>query len=203
VTDASELKQLIDNTANEYGRLDCLINNAGSHPDHRPIDDFSVQEFRGLLRLNLVAYFAGSKFALPHLRKSRGCIINMGSLVGKIGQEWASTYVATKAAISGLTKALAIDEARHGVRINTVMPGNIVSPVVAHRPQKIRDYVAKWQWAGREGTPEEVGNVCLYLASNAASFVNGAEVNVSGGADIGYGIKEFNPFSTAMMETDD
>ena len=115
-----------------YGRLDCLINNAGWHPDHRPIDDFSVEEFEALLRLNLVSYFAACKYALPHLRQARGSIINMSSLVGVLGQERAATYVSTKAAIIGLTKALAIDEAQNGVRVNAVLPGTIATPLLDH-----------------------------------------------------------------------
>ena len=83
----------------------------------RPIDDFTVEEFRELLDLNLVSIFAACKLALPHLRRTKGNIINMSSLVGTMGQIHATTYVATKGAITAFTKALAIDEAEHGVRV--------------------------------------------------------------------------------------
>src|SRR6185437_3684884 len=111
VSKKDEIKDLIDKTVEKYGPVDCLINNAGWHPPHKAIDDFSIEEFRDLLDLNLVSIFAACKFALPHLRKTKGNIINMSSLVGSIGQHHATTYVATKGAITALTKALAIDEA--------------------------------------------------------------------------------------------
>ena len=125
-----DFRTLIENTVARHGRLDVLINNAGWHPPHKPIDDFSIQEFEDLLRLNLVSYFAGCKFALPYLRQTRGCIINISSLVGSFGQEWATTYVATKGGITALTKALAVDEARNGVRVNAILPGTIETPLV-------------------------------------------------------------------------
>src|ERR1051326_3738154 len=82
VTQLDDLQDLITQTATQYGRIDCLINNAGWHPPHKPIDEFSIQEFRSLLELNLVSLFAACKFALPYLRQTKGNIINLGSLVG-------------------------------------------------------------------------------------------------------------------------
>jgi NAD(P)-dependent dehydrogenase (short-subunit alcohol dehydrogenase family) len=98
VTQPQELQGLMDWSVARYGRLDCLINNAGWHPPHKPIDDFSIEEFRELLELNLVAVFAGCKFARPHLRRSRGSLINISSLLARLGQEHATTYCATKGA---------------------------------------------------------------------------------------------------------
>jgi NAD(P)-dependent dehydrogenase (short-subunit alcohol dehydrogenase family) len=195
VSKPGEIKELIDKTVQLYGRLDCLINNAGWHPDHRTIDDFSIEDFENLLRLNLVSYFVGCKYALPYLRKTHGNIINMGSLVGEMGQEWATTYVSTKGGITALTKALAVDEARNGVRVNVVLPGNIITPLAetfidSHEdPQKIRDFIDSWQWNARRGTIEEVGYSCLFLASDGADFITGIELIISGGAELAYGIK--------------
>ena len=190
VTRQDKIKKLIKKTVAMHGQLDCLINNAGMHPDHASIDGFSVEEFEGLLRLNLVSYFAACKFALPHLRKTRGSIINMGSLVGTLGQEGASTYVATKAGISGLTRALAIDEAKHGVRVNCVLPGNINSPAALALPKDLYNEAAHWSLLGRWGEPEEVGYACLFLASDKAEFITGIDLIISGGAEIGYGSKQ-------------
>src|SRR5438552_597099 len=103
VTRTEDIRNLIDTSIAHYGRLDCLINNAGWHPPHKPIDDFSVQEFRDLLELNLVSIFTASKFALPYLRQTKGNIINMSRLVASIGQRYAKTYVATKDAITAFT----------------------------------------------------------------------------------------------------
>src|SRR5262249_9908738 len=129
VSRVEDLRRLVDTTVARYGRLDCLINNAGWHPPHKPIDEFSVEDFRALLDLNLVSVFAACKFALPHLRKVKGNIINMSSLVGIMGQIHATTYVATKGAVTAFTKALAIDEAAHDVRVNAVSPGNVWTPL--------------------------------------------------------------------------
>ena len=196
VTKSDQIRQLIEKTLQMHGRLDCLINNAGRHPDHHPIDDFSVEEFEELLKLNLVSCFAAAKFALPHLRRTKGSIINMGSLVGTIGQQEATTYVATKAAISGLTKALAIDEAKHGVRVNAVLPGNINSPAALALPKDLYEEAAGWSWQNRWGEIEEVGHACLFLASDEARFITGIDLVISGGAELGYGSKKPLPRRT-------
>ncbi len=195
VRKTDDLRRVIDNAAQKYGRLDCLINNAGWHPPHQPIDEFSIQDFNDQLQLNLVAVFAGCKFALPHLRKTRGSVVNISSLVAVMGQEWASTYCATKGAVSALTRALAIDEARHGVRVNAVLPGNVITHmrttgVAASRdPEGLHKWIESVQWLGRSATIEEAGKTCFFLASDAASFITGVDLILSGGAELGYGPK--------------
>lgn len=92
VRQPAQVERVIERTAARFGRLDCLINNAGQHPPHQPIDDFSVEEFEELLQLNLVSIFAACKYALPHLRKTRGSIINLGSIVGAMGQ-WQADHL--------------------------------------------------------------------------------------------------------------
>ncbi|MCL4488850.1 MAG: SDR family oxidoreductase [Chloroflexi bacterium] len=195
VSNPDDIRRVVDKTVELNGRLDCLINNAGQHPPHRPIDEFSIEDFSALLQLNLVSYFAACKFALPHLRKTRGSIINMGSIVGEFGQWNATTYCATKGGIQGLTKALAIEEAKHGVRVNAVLPGNIITQsridfeAKIKNRQEFHDAVESWQWMGRSGTSEETGYVCLFLASDAASYVTGIDLLVSGGMELGQGPK--------------
>jgi NAD(P)-dependent dehydrogenase (short-subunit alcohol dehydrogenase family) len=190
-----QIQSVVEATVSRHGRLDCLVNNAGWHPPSLPIDDFSIGDFKDLLQLNLVSCFAGCKFALPHLRKTRGSIINISSLVAILGQEYASTYSATKGAISSLTKALAIDEARHGVRVNAILPGCINTPLgrsflaLAKDPQAAEAYLQTIQCLGRVGTIDEAGQACLFLASDAASFITGVELILSGGAELGYGPK--------------
>ena len=194
VSKPEQIENLINKTIARYDRLDCLINNAGWHPPHKPIDDFSPQDFLDLLQLNLVSVFAACKYALPHLRKTRGNIINLSSLVGSMGQLYASTYVATKGAISALTKALAIDEAEHGVRVNSVSPGNVYTPLwqeaidAAPDPAQCRKDGEEAQPIGRMGTIEEVGKLCLFIASEA-TFTTGVDHVISGGAELGYGKK--------------
>ena len=194
VSKVDDLRTLIDETVGRFGRLDCLINNAGWHPGHKPIDDFSVQDFRNLLDLNLVSIFAACKFALPYLRKVKGNIINISSLVGAIGQLHATTYVATKGAITALTKALAVDEAAHDVRVNSVSPGNVYTPLwqeaidASPDPGATRAAGDGAQLLGRMGTIEEAGLLCLYLAADA-TFTTGVDHILSGGAELGYGRK--------------
>ena len=194
VSKVDEIQKLINTTIEKHQRLDCLINNAGWHPPHKPIDDFSVAEFHELLGLNLVSIFAACKFALPHLRKTKGNIINLSSLVGTMGQLYATIYVATKGAITAFTKALAIDEAKHDVRVNSVSPGNVYTPLwqeaidAAPDPKQCRDDGEAAQPLGRMGTIEEVGKLCLFIASEA-TFTTGVDHIISGGAELGYGRK--------------
>jgi len=194
VSQTEEIQNLIEITFARYGQLDCLINNAGWHPPHLSIDDFSVQEFRDLLDLNLVSIFAACKFALPYLRRSQGNIINLSSLVASMAQLHATTYVATKGAITAFSKALAIDEAEHNVRVNSVSPGNIYTPLwqqaidAADDPVGCRANGESAQLLGRMGTIEEVGKLCLFIAAEA-TFTTGVDHIISGGAELGYGRK--------------
>ena len=194
VSKVDDIRSVIDTAVERFGRIDCLINNAGWHPPHQPIDAFSVEDFRSLLDLNLVSYFAACKFALPHLRKVKGNIINMSSLVGAMGQVGATTYVATKGGITAFTKALAVDEAAHEVRVNSVSPGNIYTPLwqeaidQAPDPAQCRADGDAAQPLGRMGTIEEAGLLCLYLAADA-TFTTGVDHIISGGAELAYGRK--------------
>ena len=194
VTRHDQLHAFIQSAVDGNGRLDCLINNAGHHPPHRPIDDFSVDDFRAILELNLISLYVACKGALPWLRQSHGSIANIASLVATLGQRQATTYVATKGAVLSFTRALAIDEAVHGVRVNAISPGNIFTPLwqeaidAAPDPVQCRLDGERAQPVGRMGTPREVGLLCLYLAADA-TFTTGADHIISGGAELGYGIK--------------
>ena len=194
VSKVDDLRALVEGTVRRFGRIDCLINNAGWHPPHKPIDEFTVEEFRELLDLNLVSIFAACKLALPHLRRTQGNIINMSSLVGAMGQIHATTYVATKGAITAFTKALAIDEAAHDVRVNSVSPGNVYTPLwqeaidAAPDPARCRADGEAAQVLGRMGTIAEAGKLCLFLAAEA-TFTTGVDHILSGGAELGYGRK--------------
>ena len=194
VSRTEEVERLVDATVARFGRLDCLVNNAGWHPPHKPIDAFTPSEFRDLFELNVMSIFVACRRALPHLRTTRGNVINMSSLVGVMGQLHATTYVATKGAITSFTKALAVDEAAHGVRVNAVSPGNIYTPLwqeaidAGPDPSKCRADGEAAQLLGRMGTIEEAGRLCLFLAAEA-TFTTGVDHIISGGAELGYGKK--------------
>ncbi|XP_037544626.1 17-beta-hydroxysteroid dehydrogenase 14 [Nematolebias whitei] len=189
-----DIKRLIRVTVELYGHIDCLVNNAGWHPPHKPMDETTAEEFRDLLNLNLVSYFSASKFALPFLRQRQGSIVNVSSLVGSIGQKDAAPYVATKGAIISMTKAMAVDESRYGVRVNCISPGNVMTPLWEELAAQTPDAAAairtgeNSQLMGRMGTEAECGLAALYLAADA-TFCTGIDLLLSGGAELNYGFK--------------
>jgi len=192
VTDESAMRAMFDAAISHFGRLDCIVNNAGWHPPASTIDQTSVEDFEALLRLNLVSTFMGCKFATPHLRKTHGNIINMSSEVGLIGQAAAPSYVSTKAAQIGLTKALALDLAPEGIRVNAICPAGVMTPLMQdwantqYDPAAALQMVDSWHPIGRMATIEEIGEVCAFLASDEASFMTGQAICPDGGAPLGY-----------------
>lgn len=190
-----DMRQLFEQAIDRFGRIDCLVNNAGWHPPSMTIEDVSVEEFEQLLRLNLTSTFMGCKFAIPHLRKTRGSIINMSSAVAVMGQAAAPAYVSTKAGQIGLTKALALDLAPDGVRVNAVCPAGVMTPLMRdwadsqYNAEAALATVDRWHPLGRMATAEEIGEVCAFLASAEASFITGQEICPDGGASLGYAEK--------------
>lgn len=199
VRQSAQLERAVKQTVERFGRLDCLINNAAVHPPFKPLDDVEIHEMNDLLQINVISYLAASKYALPFLRKTHGSIVNIGSLTGVQGDHWSSLYATSKAAISGLTKALAIDEAANQVRVNSILPGNIVTQSRVDLTAKMQDgrafhdYVESMQWLGRSGTIYEIGYACLFLAGPQASYITGCELVVSGGSELGFGPKHPMP----------
>ncbi|MGB0991162.1 MAG: glucose 1-dehydrogenase [Akkermansiaceae bacterium] len=192
VKSESQIKGLIDQTIERFGKLDCIVNNAGWHPPAMTIEETSVEDYEDLLRMNLTSSYMGCKFAVPELVKTKGSIINMSSKVGEIGQGAAPAYVSTKAAQIGLTKALAIDLAPRGVRVNAVAPAGVLTPLMEewadsqYDPDAAMEMVDKWHQLGRMATIEEIGEVCAFLASPEASFITGQVICPDGGAALGY-----------------
>lgn len=192
VTREPDLKSLVETAVQRFGRLDCLINNAGWHPPAMTIDQTSLEDFEGLVRLNLTSTFLGCKLAVPHLRKSRGSLINMSSEVALIGQAAAPAYVATKAGQIGLTRALALDLAPEGIRVNAVCAAGVMTPLMQewantqYDPRAALKMVDSWHPLGRMATIEEIGEVCAFLASAEAAFVTGQAICPDGGAALGY-----------------
>jgi L-fucose dehydrogenase len=190
-----DMQQLFERSLDRFGRIDCLVNNAGWHPPAQSIEDVSVEEFEQLLRLNLTSTFMGCKFAIPHLRETRGSIINMSSAVALVGQSAAPAYVSTKAGQIGLTKALALDLAPDGVRVNAVCPAGVMTPLMQdwaeseYNAEAALAMVDRWHPLGRMATAEEIGEVCAFLASSEASFITGQEICPDGGASLGYAEK--------------
>ena len=200
VSKVEQIEAMVAAAIAAFGRIDCLINNAGWHPPPGKIDNFSVDEMQDLFQLNFISIFAACKCALPHLRQTGGNIINMSSWVGASGQAQAPTYAATKGAITAFSKALAIDEAscsvegRAPVRVNIVSPGNIWTPLWKSwsdseaDPDAAREAGDRVQVMGRKGTIVETGRLCLCIAADL-TFTTGIDHIQSGGAELGYGVK--------------
>ena len=187
-----QVRNAIEQTVAEFGRLDCIINNAGIHPPATSIDETSVESMEDLLQVNYISTFAGAKYAVPHLRRTRGTIINISSMTAVLGQDQSSAYSASKAAQVGLTKALAVELGREGIRVNAILPSNIDTPLMHEWAATLDDpdsalaRVAALQVFGRMGTPEEIGRVALFLATDDSSFVTGQALEVEGGASLDY-----------------
>jgi L-fucose dehydrogenase len=199
VSDFAALRRVIVDIAAAYGRLDTLVNNAVLFPAGGRIDDVDEGHLAETMRVNLGSYVVGCQAALPYLRRTRGSIINVSSLAGELGSWRGTIYSATKGAITSFTKSLAMEEATNSVRVNAILPGNIVSDArrraeaATLRPEELSEYLERSQWLGRSGTIEEVGNAALFLASDMSSYCTGISLVISGGLELGYGIKEPPP----------
>lgn len=191
VSDPDQVKALIDFAVEKYGRLDTMVNNAGYNPIHMDACDMSIESYQRVLATNLMGEFYGCKFAIPRLRKTKGSIINMSSILSKVGQEQTAGYSSTKGGINSMTQTIAIEEARHGVRVNAICPGHIMTEIVYKEMERVADPEAyldrcnHYSWLGRGGQPEEVGTAALFLASSWASYITGVTLNVSGGMEFG------------------
>lgn len=192
VSDPEQLRQSIESVAQRFGRVDCIINNAGLHPPATRIDDTSLELMQSLMQLNYLSTFAGAKFAVPHLRKTHGTIINVSSMVALVGQDQSSAYCATKGAQLGLTRALAVELGPEGIRVNAICPGNVDTPLMRDWAATLADpasalaRVSALQLNGKMGTIEEIGRIALFLATEDSSFLTGQAIEAHGGACLDY-----------------
>lgn len=174
-----------------YGRLDVLINNAGVFPLMEQMENYPTAAFEYLLKNNLRSAFMMTKFALPHLQKTRGNILFAGSESGEIGLMKNAPYGGTKGFLHAFMKGIAVEQARYGVRANCVCPGPIDTAWTHKETGPMQKKDEKTLIAatplGRRGTPEEVANVYLFLASDEASFITGGLFPVDGGITIAKG----------------
>jgi NAD(P)-dependent dehydrogenase (short-subunit alcohol dehydrogenase family) len=187
VRKAEDCRQAVDQTLTTFGQLDILFNNAGVFYPHT-IVDCSEKEWDEQLDVNLKGTFLMSKFALPEMiRRRGGVIINNSSGWGIAGGDSAVAYCASKGGVVLLTKAMAIDHGRQGIRVNCICPGDVDTPMLPEdarmRGLKWQDYLARCadRPLGRIGTPEEIAKAVLFLASEDSSFMTGAALVVDGG----------------------
>lgn len=191
ISSEENAKEAIETAIKHFGRIDILINNAGVYPEANTIDEFSTESFDNLLKNNLRTAFLMTKYAVPHLKKYRGCIVSAGSEAGKIGIPNVSPYGGTKGFMHAFMKGVAAEQAKNGIRVNCVAPGPIDTAWTHKETSDITKKMEKQMMSatplGRRGTPEEIANVYLFLASNEASYITGAVYSVDGGITIGKG----------------
>lgn len=187
LSESEECDELVADTIDEFGSLDCLVNSAGILLRGDAVDT-SDDDWRDTLSINLDVPFYLSRAAIPHLQKSRGSIINLSSNWGLQAGERAVAYCTSKGALIMLTKAMAKDAAPAGVRVNAICPGGVDTPMLAaaaeEAEQEIDDFlqeVAEYSPNGRVATPEEITTLTLFLASDVASHITGIAIPIDGG----------------------
>ncbi|MFH4615761.1 SDR family NAD(P)-dependent oxidoreductase [Vibrio diabolicus] len=181
VSDPDKVAALISDVVTRFGKLDILVNNAGVHVPGSVIEG-SVEDWKKISGVNIDGVVYCAKFALPELLKTKGCMVNTASVSG-LGGDWgAAFYCASKGAVVNLTRAMALDHGAEGVRINAVCPSLVKTNMTNGWPQEIRDKFNERIALGRAAEPEEIASVVTFLVSDDASFINGVNLPVDGGA---------------------
>ncbi|QWD20005.1 3-oxoacyl-ACP reductase FabG [Polynucleobacter paneuropaeus] len=184
VTDRASIQIAVDQILERHGQIDILINNAGITQDARLIKMTEAQ-FDAVIDVNLKGVFNCTQLVVPHmLEKGKGAVVNASSVVGIYGNFGQTNYSATKFGVIGFTKTWARELGAKGIRVNAVCPGFISTEMVKAMPDNILQDIEKRSWLGRLGTPEEMANVYLFLASDEASYVNGVALEASGGISL-------------------
>jgi meso-butanediol dehydrogenase/(S,S)-butanediol dehydrogenase/diacetyl reductase len=192
VTRDSEVKTAIEKTLSRYGKLDAIHNNAGiSHPS-KPVHETSDAEWDALFDVNLKGVLHTTRHAFAALLAGKGCILNTSSLVGVIGQEIHAAYSATKGGMNALTKSMALDYARHGIRVNAVCPAGVWTPMLRQwcaeqpDPASTERYLNAIHPLGYCPESDVIADACVFLLSEKARFITGHIMHISGGAELGY-----------------
>ncbi len=187
VADEQAVEQAIADTIARCGRLDGAFNNAGIEMANKLVTDLSAREWQRVIGVNLTGVFNCMKHQARAMARHGGAIVNMSSGDGVIGQPYAADYVASKHGVVGLTRAAACEARYTGVRVNAVLPGLILTPMVEDRLFANPAFeaqvapMAERHSIGRFGKPEDVAEAACWLLSDRAGFINGAMVTVDGG----------------------
>lgn len=194
VRNHSDVRDAIAATTEAFGGLHVIHNNAGIASPSKPLDQTTEEEWDDLFDINLKSVYRTTRYGLEHLKATRGCILNTSSMVGQIGQDNHAAYVATKGGMSALTKAMALDYAPFGIRVNAVCPAGVWTPMLrqwaGEQPNKIdiENYLDAIHPLGHCPEGDVIADVAVFLVSDAARFVTGCIMPVSGGAELGYKI---------------
>jgi NAD(P)-dependent dehydrogenase (short-subunit alcohol dehydrogenase family) len=175
-----------------YGKLDAVHNNAGIASPSKPLDQTMEHEWDELMRVNVKSVFWTTRFALDALAAGKGSILNTASMVGLIGQDNHAAYVASKGALIALTKAMAVDYAPKGIRVNAICPAGVWTPMLEKwcseqpEPGRIRQYLDDIHLLGACPHGDVIADAAVFLLSRRARFMTGCILPVSGGAELGY-----------------
>ena len=185
ITDLESIEKLFADTAEKYGKIDVLVNNAANVAlkDGR-VDELTVEMWDAIFQSDMRGTFYSTKCVLPYLEKNEngGSIINIGSMASCGGDLGSTAYACAKAGVDMLTKSTALQYGKKNIRCNCVRPGLIVTPQnEANVPQALKDIFLSNIMVNRYGCPEDIGNMCLYLASDESSYFTGQVVTVDGG----------------------
>jgi NAD(P)-dependent dehydrogenase (short-subunit alcohol dehydrogenase family) len=187
VTDESHVQEAVRQAVQQFGRLDILINNAGVGDFGRRLHEIDDTTWAHVLDVNLTGVFRMTRAALPQmLEQGKGVIVNISSVASLIGLPTLPVYAASKGALDAMTRALAVDYAREGIRCNVINPGLIDTPMAAplmSNPEQLDPILSHYP-IRRAGKPEEVAQMALYLASDEAAWVTGGTFSIDGGMTI-------------------
>lgn len=177
-----EHKKLVDQTVQQFGGLHIAVNNAGIGGTLNTVGEYPIDGWDKVISINLSGVFYGMHYQIPAMIHSGGgSIVNMASILGKVGTKGSPAYVAAKHGVIGLTEAAALEYADQGIRINAIGPGYIQTPLLDILDDTTINLLKGLHPMGRLGKPEEVAELALWLNSDKASFVTGSYYNIDGG----------------------
>lgn len=198
VRSGAEVRELVRFAAERFGRLDILVNSAGVQR-YGDVVETSEEVWDEVLDINVKGMYLTSKYAIPEMRRQgKGAIVHVSSVQAFASQKGVAAYTASKGAINALTRAMALDHAAEGIRVNVVCPASVDTPMLQWAADLFKggstreDVLADWgkmHPIGRLGTPEELGELIAFLASDRASFITGGEYKIDGGLLAGLGVR--------------